>query len=95
MCKKHKFLLSKGLPIGSPFLFVRGATHVKSLSFAEKGTADREPLAFCTRCYAYKKTKFLLSKGPPIRSPLLFVCGATHVKSLSFTCKLNMTRWSI
>jgi hypothetical protein len=26
----------------------------------------------------------LLSKGPPIRSPLLFVCGATRVKSIDF-----------
>jgi hypothetical protein len=26
----------------------------------------------------------LLSKGPPIGSPLLFVCGATHVKNISF-----------
>jgi hypothetical protein len=31
-----------------------------------------------------QKTKFLLNKGPPIRSPLFFVCGATHVKRLSF-----------
>jgi hypothetical protein len=40
------------------------------------------PLAFCMRCYAFKNHKFLLSKGPPIGSPLLFVCGATHVKSI-------------
>jgi hypothetical protein len=32
------------------------------------------------RCYACKKIKFLLSKGPLIGSPLLFVCGAMHVK---------------
>jgi hypothetical protein len=47
-------------------------------------SVDREPLAFCTRCYACKKHKFLLSKEPPIRIPLLFVCGATHVKKLNF-----------
>jgi hypothetical protein len=84
-CKKYKFLLSKGLSIGSSLLFVCGATHVKSItSSAEYRTADREPLTFCMRCYAYKKHKFLLSKGPPIRSPLLFVCGDTHVKRISF-----------
>jgi hypothetical protein len=47
-------------------------------------SVDREPLAFCTRCYACKKHEFLLSKGPLIGSPLLFICGATHVKNLSF-----------
>jgi hypothetical protein len=47
-------------------------------------SVDREPLAFCMRCYAYKKHKFLLSKGPSIRSPLLFVCGATQVKNINF-----------
>jgi hypothetical protein len=47
------------------------------------------------RYYACKKSKFLLNKGPLIGSPFLFVCGATYVKSLSFSCKLNMTRWSI
>jgi hypothetical protein len=35
-------------------------------------------------CYACEKPKFLLSKEPSIGSSLLFVCGATHVKSLSF-----------
>jgi hypothetical protein len=45
---------------------------------------DREPLAFCTRCYACKKSKFLLSKGPPIGRPLLFVHGAMHVKKSKF-----------
>jgi hypothetical protein len=83
-CKKPNFLLSKGPLIGSPLLFVCGATHVKCLSFVEKGTIDREPLAFCMRWYACKKPKFLLSKGPPIGTPLLFVCGAMHVKKLSF-----------
>jgi hypothetical protein len=74
-----------GPPIGSPLLFIRGAMCVKSKSFfAEYGTADREPLTFCTQCYACKKPKFFLIKGPPIGSPLLFVCGAMHVKSLSF-----------
>jgi hypothetical protein len=52
------FFYSRGLPIGSPLLFVRGATRVKSLFFAEWGTADREPLAFCTWCYACKKPIF-------------------------------------
>jgi hypothetical protein len=33
--EKTYFLLSKGLPIGSPLLFVRGATRVKSLFFTE------------------------------------------------------------
>jgi hypothetical protein len=32
---KSIFLLSGGPPIGSPLLFVRGATRVKSLFFAE------------------------------------------------------------
>jgi hypothetical protein len=41
-------------------------------------------LAFCTWCYAYKKHKFLLSKGLPIGSPFLFVRGATRVKSINF-----------
>jgi hypothetical protein len=45
---------------------------------------DREPLAISTRCYACKKHKFLQSKGSPIRTPLLFVCGARNVKRLSF-----------
>jgi hypothetical protein len=45
---------------------------------------DREPLAFCMRCYACKKAKFLLSKRPTIESPLLFILGATHVENLSF-----------
>jgi hypothetical protein len=48
-------LLREGPAIGSPLLFIRGATRVKSLFFAEWGTADREPLAFCTRCYMCKK----------------------------------------
>jgi hypothetical protein len=56
--KKACFLLNKGPPIGNPLLFVRGATRVKSLFFAESGAADREPLAFCTRCYACKKSIF-------------------------------------
>jgi hypothetical protein len=85
-CKEHKFLLSKGSPIGSPLLFVRGATRVKSLSFAEKWSIDQEPLAFCMRCYACKNSIFLLSKEPSIESPLLFICGATHVKNISFCC---------
>jgi hypothetical protein len=59
-CKKYKFLLSKGPPIGSPLLFVRNATRVKSLSFTEKETVDRELLAFCMRCYACKKTKIFI-----------------------------------
>jgi hypothetical protein len=84
VCKNAKFLLSKGPPIGSPLLFICGVTHVKRLTFAEKGTVDQEPLAFCMWCYACKKPKFLLSKGPSIGSPLLFVCGATHVKRLNF-----------
>jgi hypothetical protein len=50
----------------------------------EGGTANREPLVFCTRCYACKKYKFLLNKGPLIGSHLLFVRGATHVKNISF-----------
>jgi hypothetical protein len=83
-CKKHKFLLSKGPSIGNHLLFVCGAMHVKSLSFAEKETTDQEPLIFCMRCYACKKPKFLSSKGPPIGSTMLFVCGATHVERLSF-----------
>jgi hypothetical protein len=33
-CKKYAlFLLDKGSPIGGPLLFVRDATHVKSISF--------------------------------------------------------------
>jgi hypothetical protein len=83
-CKKYKFLMSKGPLIGSPLLFIRGATRVKCLSFTENETVDRKPLAFCMWCQACKKAKFLLSKGPSIGSPLLFVCGATHVKSLNF-----------
>jgi hypothetical protein len=47
-------------------------------------SVDREPLTFCTWCYTCKKTKFLLNKGPSIGSLLLFVRGATRVKSLSF-----------
>jgi hypothetical protein len=48
-------------------------------------SADREPLAFCTRCYTCKKhALFLLDKGLPIESPLLFVRGVTRVKSISF-----------
>jgi hypothetical protein len=39
-------------------LFVCGATHVKSLSFDEYGTADREPLAFCMWCYVCKNLSF-------------------------------------
>jgi hypothetical protein len=39
------------------------------------------------RCYACKKYKFLLSKGLPIGSLLLFVCGATPVKSIFFLSK--------
>jgi hypothetical protein len=84
MCKEHKFLLSKGPQIRSSLLFVRGATRVKNLCFAEKGIVDRKPLPFCMRCYACKKPKFLLSKGPPIGSLLLFVCGVTHVKTINF-----------
>jgi hypothetical protein len=83
-CKKTKFLLNKGPPIGSPLLFVRGAMSVKRLNFTEKGIVDREPIAFCMRCYAYKNAKFLLSKGSLIESPLLFICDAMHVKNLSF-----------
>jgi hypothetical protein len=41
-------------------------------------------LVFYTRCYACKKHKFLLSKGPPIGSLLLFVHGDTRVKSIVF-----------
>jgi hypothetical protein len=49
-------------------------------------STDREPLAFSTRCYACKKHAllFLVDKGPPIESPLLFVRGATRVKNISF-----------
>jgi hypothetical protein len=47
-------------------------------------SVDQEPFAFCMRCYTCKKHKFLLNKGPPIRSPLLFVRGDTRVKSISF-----------
>jgi hypothetical protein len=36
------------------------------------------------RCYACKKSKFLLNKGPPIGSTLLFVRGAARVKNISF-----------
>jgi hypothetical protein len=43
-------------------------------------------LLFVHGATCVKKTKFLLSKAPPIRSPLLFVCGATHIKSISFYC---------
>jgi hypothetical protein len=80
------FLLSKGPPIGIHSFFVCDATHVKRLSFAEKATIDREPLAFYMRCYACKKPKFLLSKESSIGSPLLFIHGATRVKSISFCC---------
>jgi hypothetical protein len=47
-----RIFVLKGPPIRSPFLFIRGVTRVKSIFFAESGAADREPLAFCTRCYA-------------------------------------------
>jgi hypothetical protein len=47
-------------------------------------SVDQEPLSFCTQCYAYKKYKFLLSKGPSIRNPLLFVCGEARSKSIDF-----------
>jgi hypothetical protein len=41
-------------------------------------SVDREPLTFCTRCYACKKHKFfLLSKGPRIGKPLAF-CTRCH-----------------
>jgi hypothetical protein len=42
----------------------------------------REQEANCMRRCAYKKHK-LDAEGPPIGSPLLFVCDATHVKSIS------------
>jgi hypothetical protein len=45
---------------------------------------NRELSYFLYAVLQCKKHKFLLSKGPPIRSPLLFVCGATHVKNLNF-----------
>jgi tRNA 2-selenouridine synthase SelU len=45
---------------------------------------DQEPLAFCTWCYACKKYKFLLNKRPSIDNPLLFIRGATRIKSISF-----------
>jgi hypothetical protein len=38
--------------------------------------------AHCAR--GEKRRVFLLNKGPPIESPLLFVRGATRVKSISF-----------
>jgi hypothetical protein len=34
------------------------------------------------RCYACKKHKFLLNKGPSIVSPLFFVRDATRIKSM-------------
>jgi hypothetical protein len=43
-----------------------------------------EPLSFCMWCYVCKKHTFLLCKGPLIGSPLLFIRGATCVKSISF-----------
>jgi hypothetical protein len=47
-------------------------------------SADREPLTFCTWCYACKKHYlFFLDKRPPIGNPLLFVRGATRVKTIS------------
>jgi hypothetical protein len=50
-------------------------------------SADREPLAFYMRCHTCKKyALFFLNKGPPIRSPLLFVRGALRVKIISFFC---------
>jgi hypothetical protein len=45
-------------------------------------TVNQEPLAFYMRRCAYKKHK-LDTKGLPIESPLLFVCGAMHVKNIS------------
>jgi hypothetical protein len=36
----------------------------------------------------------LLSKGPPIGSPLLFVYGATHVKSISFLLDAMSLLWA-
>jgi hypothetical protein len=51
---------------------------------AQRLDPDPEPLAFYMRCYTCKKHKFLLNKGPSIRSPLLFVRGATRVKNISF-----------
>jgi hypothetical protein len=42
-CKNHKFLLSKGPLIGSPFNFVRGATRVKSMMVRD---VNQEPLAY-------------------------------------------------
>jgi hypothetical protein len=48
-------------------------------------SANKEPLAFCTRCYACKKhALFLLDKGQPFGNPLLFVHSVTRVKSISF-----------
>jgi hypothetical protein len=47
-------------------------------------SVDREPLTCCTWCYTCKKHKFLLSKGPSIGSPLLFICDATHIKKPKF-----------
>jgi hypothetical protein len=69
-CKKHKFLLSKGPLIGSSLLFICGVMHVKRLSFCwvRDCRSGQEPLLFCMRCYAYKKAKFLLSKGPSFGS---------------------------
>jgi hypothetical protein len=43
-------------------------------------TANRKPLAFCMRHCACKKHK-LDAKGPPIGSPLPFVCIDVHVKT--------------
>jgi hypothetical protein len=54
----YRIFVLKGPSIGSPLLFIHGVTRVKNLFFAESGAADREPLAFCTRCYACKNHVF-------------------------------------
>jgi hypothetical protein len=68
----------------SLLFFVLGGTLIKAYVFAEYETTDQGGLAFCMQCYTCKKSKFLLSNGPSIGRPLLFVRGATHVKMLSF-----------
>jgi hypothetical protein len=71
-----------GASIGSPLAFVRGEARAES----NRRCVEHQlgALLFFVRGATVKKHKFLLSKGPPIRSRLLFVCGATHVKNLNF-----------
>jgi hypothetical protein len=49
--------------------------------FVPKGRRSGAP-CFLYAVLRMTKACFLLSQGPPIGSPLLFVCGATRIKSM-------------